>query len=50
MFDVSARPCVTEDILSFAVPMNKFARMVENIEESFLITHSWELVHKRINK
>ena len=50
MFDVSARPCVAEDILTFAVPINKFLKMVENMEESFLITHSWELVHKRISR
>jgi uncharacterized protein (DUF169 family) len=50
MFDITARPCVTENDLTFAAPMNKFARMVENMEESFLITHAWELVHKRISK
>jgi uncharacterized protein (DUF169 family) len=48
MFDVSARPFVSEDVLSFAVPMNKFAAMVENIEESFLITESWGKINKRI--
>jgi uncharacterized protein (DUF169 family) len=49
MFDVSARPNVSEDVLSFAVPMNKFVKMVDNIGESFLITQSWSKVHKRIN-
>ena len=48
MFDVSARPYVPKETLSFAVPMNKFVRMVENMEESFLITHSWETVKKRM--
>jgi hypothetical protein len=28
--------------------MNKFAKMIENMEESFLITGSWSKVHKRI--
>jgi hypothetical protein len=50
MFDITARPCVTGDILSFAVPMNKFVKMIDNMEESFLITHAWEPVHKRISK
>jgi uncharacterized protein (DUF169 family) len=50
MFDITARPCVSENILTFAAPINKFARMVDNMEESFLITHAWEPVHKRINK
>ncbi|MBW8041189.1 MAG: hypothetical protein FVQ85_14465 [Planctomycetes bacterium] len=48
MFDVSARPFVPENFLTFAVPMNKFIRMVENMDESFLITASWRKVNKRI--
>jgi uncharacterized protein (DUF169 family) len=48
MFDVSARPFVSPDTLTFAAPMGKFARMVDNMEESFLITQSWSKVQKRI--
>lgn len=48
MFDVSARPFVPSDVMTFAVPLNKFIRMVENMEESFLITPSWSKVQKRI--
>jgi len=48
MFDVSARPCVPADVLTFAVPWTKFVRMVENMEESFLITASWGKVRSRI--
>ncbi len=48
MFDVSARPYVNKDELTFAAPMTKFRRMVENMEESFLITPSWDKVRKRI--
>jgi hypothetical protein len=40
MFDVSARPCVPKETPTFSVPMNKFIRMVDNMEESFLITRS----------
>jgi uncharacterized protein (DUF169 family) len=50
MFDVSARPCVPENVLTFSVPMNKFVRMVGNMKESFLVTPSWSKVNKRINK
>ncbi|MFB0525612.1 MAG: DUF169 domain-containing protein [Phycisphaerae bacterium] len=50
MFDVSARPFVPEDVLSFSVPTNKFAAMVENINESFLITESWGKIQKRIRR
>lgn len=49
-FDVSARPYVPQDVLSFAVPLNKFERMIDNMNESFLITPSWTKVQKRIAK
>jgi len=48
MFDISARPYELKGELTFAAPMNKFRRMVENMEESFLITPSWEKVRNRI--
>jgi uncharacterized protein (DUF169 family) len=50
MFDVSARPFVSKEILTLAVPMNKFERMIENMDESFLITPSWDKVKKRISR
>jgi len=48
LFDVSARPFVPKEALSFSVPMVKFMRMVENMEESFLTTRSWSKVRQRI--
>jgi uncharacterized protein (DUF169 family) len=50
MFDVSARPCVPASDLAFAAPMKKFKRMVANMGESFLVTHSWDMVRKRLRK
>jgi len=47
MFDVTARPFMPKGALSFAVPMAKFTRMAENMDESFLITKSWERVKTR---
>jgi len=49
MFDISARPHVPKNALTFSVLMNKFLRMIENMEKSFLITNSWEKVRKRIS-
>jgi uncharacterized protein (DUF169 family) len=49
LFDVSARPYVPECTLSFSVPMSKFVRMVNNMEESFLTTNSWKAVQRRIH-
>jgi hypothetical protein len=48
MFDVSARPFVPKNVLTFSTPISKFSRMVANMEESFLITPSWAKVQKRI--
>ena len=50
MFDVSARPCVPKATLTFSVPMYKFVGMIDNMEESFLITPSWSKVRMRINQ
>jgi len=48
LFDVSARPYIPENTLSFSVSMLKFERMVRNMQESFLTTKSWKAVKKRI--
>jgi uncharacterized protein (DUF169 family) len=50
LFDVSARPFVPAGVLTFSAPMNKFTRMVDNMEESFLITGSWQKILRRIGK
>jgi uncharacterized protein (DUF169 family) len=50
MFDVSARPFVPKETLSLALPMKKFQKMIENMDESFLITDSWNKVKARIEK
>ena len=38
------------DLLSFAIPFNKFKKMVLQIEESFLKTATWETIKKRMDK
>lgn len=48
VFDISARPFIKNNYLSFAIPYKKFIRMVANIPESFLITESWSKIQKRI--
>ncbi|HIH00942.1 TPA: DUF169 domain-containing protein [Thermoplasmata archaeon] len=50
MFDISARPYVGENILTFAVPITKFERMIANMDESFLITDSWKELYGRMRK
>ena len=49
MFDPSARPFVSKETLSFSVPMEKFVTMVENMEDSFLVTNTWRNLNKRID-
>jgi len=50
MFDPSARPCVPLDVLTMAFPMKTFARVIRYMEESFLITKSWDKVKKKIER
>ena len=47
-FDPSARPYLPANTLTFAVPMKKFVTMVANMDESFLITPTWNEVKKRL--
>jgi hypothetical protein len=48
MFDVSARPYVPAHTLSLAIPWPRFERMVRDMDESFLITESWNKVQERL--
>lgn len=48
MFDPSARPAVGGDELTFTVPMKKFEKMISYMDESFLITPTWDRVKERI--
>jgi Uncharacterised ArCR, COG2043 len=50
MFDVSARPHVSGDTLTFAVPMRRFEQMVRNIDESFLLAGSWRAIRSRLGQ
>jgi len=50
MFDVSARPMVEKDILTFAMPYSLFLRLLEDVSGSFLETESWKKVLQRIEK
>lgn len=48
MFDPSARKCVPENLITFAVPMKRFINMIGYMEESFLITDTWSVIRKRL--
>jgi len=48
MFDVSARPQVDANELTFAIPIQRFEQLVSYMDESFLITGSWEKVRVRL--
>ena len=50
LFDVSARPRVKYNILTFSVPWIKFERMLKNTGEAFFATKSWSVVRDRINR
>lgn len=49
LMDPSARKCVKENILSFALPIDKFLKMAGEMDDTFLTTPTWEVIRKRIN-
>jgi hypothetical protein len=49
LFDSSARPYVNAKLLSFAIPIRRFETLVGYMDESFLITDTWEVINKRIS-
>jgi hypothetical protein len=50
LFDPSARPWVKPDVLTFAVPMAKLTRMIDDMEESFLSTRTWDRLKARMGE
>lgn len=50
MFDPSARPCVEPNVMTFSTPVKRLKQMMANMDESFLITQTWETMRKRIDK
>jgi hypothetical protein len=50
MFDVSARPYVPAQTLTFSIPIQRFMEMLGYMDESFLITRSWQAVQERIGR
>jgi len=50
LFDVSARPFVEPHLLTLAMPAKLFLSLLDNQDESFLITQSWETMRERIGK
>ncbi|MBP2641471.1 MAG: putative ArCR [Firmicutes bacterium] len=48
MTDISARPVIDADLLSFSVPFSLFKEMEGNIPGSFLDKEAWQKVAKRI--
>ena len=47
-FDISARPHINKDLLSFTVPYKMFLEMESNVESSFLKKESWMKLCERI--
>jgi hypothetical protein len=49
-WDPSARKFFKTDELSFTVPYSMFLDMVNRFEDSFLKTHTWEIVRKKVSR
>lgn len=48
MTDITARPIIDADLLSFSVPFRMFLEMEDNIPGSFLDKHDWQKVAARL--
>jgi hypothetical protein len=48
MMDISARPFIDADLLSFSVPYAMSREMENNVPGSFLDKHEWKKVVERI--
>jgi hypothetical protein len=48
MFDVAPRLYVPQNTLTLSMPMKRFEQMVRNMDESLLITNTWESLRKRL--
>ena len=49
LFDPSVRPWVSQNELSFTVPMSRFTAMLETMRQCFLFgSHAWERVKARL--
>lgn len=50
MTDISARPFIDADLLSFSVPLAMFREMEANVPGSFFDRHDWSKVASRLEK
>lgn len=50
MFDSSARPYVPQGVLTFTVPFRRLADINGFMDESFLVTGTWDVMKRRIKK
>lgn len=48
LMDPSARKRTKADLMTFAIPITKFMAIIDQMEESFLITDTWTTIQRRI--
>lgn len=48
LFDITVRPMIDPNMLSFAIPYKRFLEMEDNVAGSFLEKHQWHKVAERI--
>jgi uncharacterized protein (DUF169 family) len=48
LLDPSARKCAKSNLVTFAIPISKFMAIIDQMEETFLITDTWSIIQRRI--
>jgi uncharacterized protein (DUF169 family) len=50
LMDPSSRKCAKSDLVTLAIPISKFMAIIDQMEESFLVTDTWKVIQGRIGK
>lgn len=50
LFEIESRAMFNENLLTLAIPMKKFEKIVNYMDETFLTTKNWQKLKKRINR
>jgi len=50
LFELESRRRFNENLLTLAVPMRRLEKIIDFMDDSFLLTKNWQRIMKRINR